>query len=198
MSNNNLENTSNHSINSITNSQKITTRQESLLKKSLLVNNIVTSINYNPVTEEGGLNCNGALRDNIADKNGLIRNEPLTEINPLTEQGASLRNEKILNNEEHVLDKYKFIKGKPLSDDELKTLFQLNVKYAHVTVGGKHKIVSTKPCPVDGKSLHIESLSEFKNYFLSDAKIAGVNAGEAWLAWKGKVFKPDGISFYPN
>jgi putative DNA primase/helicase len=33
---------------------------------------------------------------------------------------------------------------------------------------------------------------------LSEPKIAGLNAGEAWLAWKGKAFMPDGISFYPN
>jgi len=95
-------------------------------------------------------------------------------------------------------DELSVINNKSLSDEEIETLLDLNKKYAHVTVGGKHKIVSTKPCPVDGKSLHIESLSEFKNYFLSDNKIAGVNTGEAWLAWKGKVFKPDGISFYPN
>ncbi|MGL1959112.1 MAG: hypothetical protein OCD00_17575 [Colwellia sp.] len=95
-------------------------------------------------------------------------------------------------------DEFGVINNKPLSDEEIETLLDLNKKYAHVTVGGKHKIVSTKPCPLDGKSLHIESLSEFKNYFLSDNKIAGVNTGEAWLAWRGKVFKPDGISFYPN
>lgn len=101
-------------------------------------------------------------------------------------------------NIETLPEEFSVINNKSLSDEEIETLLDLNKKYAHVTVGGKHKIVSTKPCPVDGKSLHIESLSEFKNYFLSDNKIAGVNTGEAWLAWKGKIFKPDGISFYPN
>jgi hypothetical protein len=90
------------------------------------------------------------------------------------------------------------INGKALSDEDLAVLINLNKKYAHVTVGGKHKVVSTKPCPVDGKSLHLESLSEFKSYFLHEPKINSLNVGDAWLSWQGKVFKPDGISFFPK
>jgi putative DNA primase/helicase len=131
---------------------------------------------------------------------------PLTESHPVNVTKAVLPelsksvNEKIpLTGNKIPLSTASYsINGKELSDDDLTKLVNLNKKYAHVTVGGKHKVVSTKPCPVDGKSLHLESLSEFKSYFLHEDKINGLNVGEAWLSWQGKVFKPDGISFFPK
>ncbi|MUH73632.1 DUF5906 domain-containing protein [Psychrosphaera haliotis] len=90
------------------------------------------------------------------------------------------------------------IKGKPLKKDDLQRLEKLNEKYTHVNVAGKHKVVSYVPCPVDGNSLNLESLHEFKNNFLDEDLINGLNVGDAWLSWKGKNYKPDGINFYPN
>jgi putative DNA primase/helicase len=97
-----------------------------------------------------------------------------------------------------VKDNLRYIQGKALTDNEVNRLLALNKRYTHVTVGGKHKVISMKPCPTNGQELYLESLSDFKNYFLTEPSIAEKNVGDAWLAWKGKNFKPDGISFYPN
>jgi hypothetical protein len=89
------------------------------------------------------------------------------------------------------------VNGKSLSDAEISRLQKFNQSFSHVVVEGKHRVVSTKPCPIEGLKLHYEALHEFKNNFLHEPKIAGKNAGEAWSAWNGKNFKPDGIGFYP-
>lgn len=93
---------------------------------------------------------------------------------------------------------FHYIKGKCLTEQEVLRLTELNKRYTHVTVGGKHKVISMKPCPTNGQELYLESLPDFKNYFLTEPSIAEKNVGDAWLAWQGKNFKPDGISFYPS
>jgi putative DNA primase/helicase len=90
------------------------------------------------------------------------------------------------------------VNGKSLSDAEIVRLNKFNQTFCHVVLEGKHKVVSTKPCPIEGRKLHYEALHEFRNNFLHEPKIAGKNAGEAWCAWNGKNYKPDGIGFYPR
>lgn len=90
------------------------------------------------------------------------------------------------------------VNGKPLSDAEISRLHRFNQLFCHVVLEGKHKVVSTKPCPIEGRKLHYEALHEFRNNFLHEPKIAGKNAGEAWCAWNGKSYKPDGMGFYPT
>jgi hypothetical protein len=116
----------------------------------------------------------------------FIHSEHVTKVHPINGNMATIQSE------QH------FVNNNTLSENDLATLVSLNKKYTHVTVGGKHKIASMKPCPVDGKSLNLESLPDFRSYFLHETKINGLNVGEAWLSWPGKVFKPDGISFYPQ
>jgi len=157
------------------------------------------SINHKtPLTEGHSVSGSNIITDhkqcfvnenNSVNETKAFLSEPVKPVNeniPLTENTIALSTACY------------FINGKALPDDDVTTLVNLNKKYAHVTVGGKHKVVSTKPYPVDGKSLHLESLSEFKSYFLHKPKIIGLNVGEAWLSWQGKVFKPDGISFFPK
>ncbi|WOH39405.1 DUF5906 domain-containing protein [Thalassotalea fonticola] len=125
------------------------------------------------------------------------QSEPLWDNYPLTHQGALMRNTPVTENNQNQSN-YNFINDKPLSANDLQRLEALNMEYTHVTVGSKHKIVSKKHCPVDGKSIAFESLLEFKSYFLHEPKVVGFNLGEAWLSWPGKNFKPGGVSFYPN
>jgi len=163
---------------------------------------------------------------NMKNTSNFTKNNPVNENHPINENIATIQSEPNFVNEHNSVNEKKAlllgtfkpvnenipltenikitktlcysINGKTLSDEDLTTLVNLNKKYTHVTVGGKHKVVSMKPCPVDGKSLHLESLSEFKSYFLHETKVNGLNVGEAWLSWQGKVFKPDGISFFPK
>jgi putative DNA primase/helicase len=90
------------------------------------------------------------------------------------------------------------IEDKILTPDELARLKDMNKKYTHVSVGGKQRVVILKPCVVNGETYSFESIGEFQGYFLHRDKIAGLNAGIAWLKWRGKRFKPDGIGFYPS
>ncbi len=87
--------------------------------------------------------------------------------------------------------------GRELLPEELYRLKQFNQVYTHVTVGGKHRVVSLKPCQVNGMAHSFESLEGFKDYFLDTPKISEKNAGLAWLCWPGKSKKLDGIGFYP-
>ncbi|KGA42346.1 helicase [Pectobacterium odoriferum] len=85
-----------------------------------------------------------------------------------------------------------------LSDEEVTSLDRLNLKYTHVTIGGKHRVVSLKPCQVNGRSHVFEELSQFRNYFLHEKQIAKRSPGAAWLQWPGKSYKPGGVGFYPR
>lgn len=85
-----------------------------------------------------------------------------------------------------------------LSDEEVRSLAALNQSYTHVTIGGKHRVVSLKPCQVNGRSHVFEELSQFRNYFLHQKQIARRGLGTAWLQWPGKSYKPGGVGFYPR
>lgn len=85
-----------------------------------------------------------------------------------------------------------------LSDGEVNALEGLNLRYTHVTIGGKHRVVSLKPCQVNGRSHVFEELSQFRNYFLHEKQIAKRSPGAAWLQWPGKAYKPGGVGFYPR
>jgi putative DNA primase/helicase len=95
-------------------------------------------------------------------------------------------------------DKENFIHQKELTSEELQRLKQINDSYCQVIVGGKHQVVSTKPCPIEGTRLQFVSLKEFNNNFLHESKIAKKFAGESWVEWSGKNYKPDGLGFYPK
>ncbi|MGK0235713.1 MAG: hypothetical protein ACI9EK_002253 [Psychroserpens sp.] len=126
------------------------------------------------------------MKESIPKDGIFTNNEHVNKVHPIN------RNMAIIQSDQH------FVNNRPLSKNNLATLVNLNKIYTHVTVGGKHKVASQKPCPVDGKSLHLESLLEFKSNFLHETKINRLNVGNAWLSWPGKVFKSDGISFYPQ
>lgn len=85
-----------------------------------------------------------------------------------------------------------------LSSDDVYLLASMNEKYSHIVIGGKHKIVSTKHCPVNGMTSTFEDLSQFYRYFEHEKKVAGINRGLAWLRWENKSFYPSGVGFYPN
>lgn len=86
----------------------------------------------------------------------------------------------------------------PYSDFELERLEAMNHIYTHVVAGGKNRVVSQKPCPVNGRALVFESLDEFKLQFTHLPKIAGKRPGAAWLDWPGKKFCQGGIGIYPK
>lgn len=89
--------------------------------------------------------------------------------------------------------------GKPLSPDEIKELQMFNQQYTHTVLSGKHYIARQRyNAATGGMAMAFEPLSEFRNYFLCSPKIAGMNAGKAWLHWPGKNFMPGGVTFQPN
>ncbi|NMP15168.1 DUF5906 domain-containing protein [Thalassotalea sp. Y01] len=129
-----------------------------------------------------------------SSQNSLTETTPLTGIAPMKSPVTSITS---LTEKSHT-ECYGFINNKPLMKQDSLRLQSLNEKYCHVSVGGKHKVVSKKVCPVDGESLYFENLAEFKSNFLHEPKMMGLNLGDAWLTWEHKKFKPGGISFYPN
>lgn len=90
------------------------------------------------------------------------------------------------------------IDGRVLTSDELKKLTNMNQEYSHVVLGGKHRIMAYKPCPVDGVRMSFESISDFYNNFAHRPKVANKNQGKAWFEWAGKKFDFNGIGYYPN
>ncbi|MGX8942074.1 DUF5906 domain-containing protein [Symbiopectobacterium sp. Eva_TO] len=88
--------------------------------------------------------------------------------------------------------------GEALADEDIKILEAINETYTHVTIGGKHRVVSLKPCQVNGVTHVFEDISQFRNYFLHCERIARKPAGVAWLNWPGKNYKPGGVGFYPS
>ena len=80
---------------------------------------------------------------------------------------------------------------------EVAALDGMNKIYTHVTVGGKHRVVSMKPCQTNGNAHVFEELAQFNNYFLHQPHVAKRSPGKAWLMWPGKSYKPDGVGFYP-
>ncbi len=90
------------------------------------------------------------------------------------------------------------INGKIVTDNELTILTEMNETYAHIVIGAKHRIMTFKPCSVDGKRMTFESIKDFYNYFEHKPKIAESNQGRTWFKWPEKRFYSDGIGYYPD
>lgn len=90
-------------------------------------------------------------------------------------------------------------KGKPhqITYDERKILEGINEEYTHSVISGKHVVLRTVYNTVEGESISFEPKSEFKNYFLTDLGIGGLNRGNAWMGWPGKNKKLGGCTFQP-
>ena len=97
-----------------------------------------------------------------------------------------------------ITPSYRYINGKQLTDEELTILTSMNEKYAHSVAGSKHVIVTIKLDATNHKFVGLEPISEFRNHFLHESKVAGLNRGVAWLQWSGKRFFPGGLGYYPN
>ena len=89
------------------------------------------------------------------------------------------------------------IDGKPITPDDQIQLSEMNNHYSHIVIGGKHKAMTYKNCPINGRKMSFEAKSEFFNYFSHKPKIAGFNKGAAWWHWGGKNFYPEGVGYYP-
>lgn len=95
-------------------------------------------------------------------------------------------------------DKNRHVNGRKLSNDEFDALTNMNRLFAHSTAGTKNVIVSLRQNAVNNKEFSLEPFFEFRNRFLHEAKVAGLNKGDAWLRWSGKRYYPDGLGYYPN
>jgi putative DNA primase/helicase len=56
---------------------------------------------------------------------------------------------------------YNLVDGRTLTSEELKLLTDMNQHYSHVVIGGKHRIMTYKPCPVDGVRMTFERVNDF-------------------------------------
>lgn len=90
------------------------------------------------------------------------------------------------------------LNGRPLVDDDLAILMQINKKFSHVVIGGTHKMVSKEDCSINGSKIVYGSIDSFDHYFTNKPYIAGLNRGKAWAKWQNKAFFDNGIGFYPN
>ena len=90
------------------------------------------------------------------------------------------------------------IEGRSLNADEKTILQAMNEKYSHVVIGGQHKIMNFKPCPIDGYRMTFERINDFYRYFDHEEKVADRNRGSAWYKWPGKNFYSNGLGYYPD
>jgi hypothetical protein len=90
------------------------------------------------------------------------------------------------------------INNQVVTDEELECLQTMNIQYSHIVIGAKHKIMTFKPCSVDGKRMTFESIKDFYNYFEHKPKLANTNQGRAWFKWSDKSFYSNGIGYYPD
>lgn len=95
------------------------------------------------------------------------------------------------------------ILGKPVSQDNYLILTQMNNKFAHVIVGGKHQIVSIINDINGVQTYQYENLSDFnkrflhvKPLFLENDKY--LNKGQAWIYWSRKKIYEGGLVFLPS
>lgn len=86
----------------------------------------------------------------------------------------------------------------PYSELDLNRLRDMNKRYTHVVASGKNRIVSEKPCPINGKTFVFEQPEEFRQQFTNKPKIGNKRPGAAWFDWPGKNFKQGGIGVYPD
>lgn len=103
---------------------------------------------------------------------------------------------KVIKNSE--TPKVSTIKGRVLTENEAAILNELNKKYAHVIIAGKHFITSKVDCSVNGSKLTFGAIHSFHNHFTHLPSLAGMNRGIAWTNWGDKAFYENGIGFYPN
>ena len=89
------------------------------------------------------------------------------------------------------------IGAKLITAEDQILLNAMNTKYSHVVIGGKHRIMTSKNCPINGKKMSFESPSEFYNYFAHEPLMVGYNKGVAWFKWPGKEMYPEGVGYYP-
>lgn len=90
------------------------------------------------------------------------------------------------------------IDGRALTQNELDNLHQMNKDFCHMVIGGKHRIMTYKPCPIDGVRMTFEQINDFYRYFEHQDKIANKNKGVAWFKWAGKSFYKNGLGYYPD
>lgn len=90
------------------------------------------------------------------------------------------------------------IDGRSLSAPEIEKLEGMNKHYSHVVIGGQHKIMNYKPCPINGLKMTFERINDFYKYFDHLDRVANKNQGVAWYKWPGKSFYPHGIGYYPD
>jgi len=90
------------------------------------------------------------------------------------------------------------IDGRALNTEERATLQAMNEQYSHVVIGGQHKIMNFKPCPINGVRMTFERINDFYRYFDHVDKVAGKNRGIAWYKWPGKNFFSNGLGYYPD
>jgi len=92
---------------------------------------------------------------------------------------------------------FDMIGDKVITAVEQVLLTDMNSLYCHVVIGGKHRIMAFKPCPVNGQKMTFETPGDLCNYFAHKPLVAGFNQGSAWFKWPGKTFYSDGIGYYP-
>ncbi|ECC2869872.1 integrase [Salmonella enterica subsp. enterica] len=136
------------------------------------------------------------LYKGIPDRNPEDWRDYLQRIREQAERGETLVDEyrKTCGNNAPVDE---LITGEALSPEEIAMLKEINREFTHVTIGGKHKVVSLKPSQAGGVTHVFEDLAQFQNYFHHRPRIAKKLAGTAWQSWAGKNYKPGGVGFYP-
>ena len=88
--------------------------------------------------------------------------------------------------------------GRVLTEKELSMLHQLNKEFFYIVLGSKHRIMTFKPCPIDGVRMTFEQINDFYRYFEHEEKVANKNQGVAWFKWPGKTFYKNGLGYYPD
>lgn len=135
----------------------------------------------------------------------------MNKVSPISEQlkkhgntktGKSNKQSKSAKSIEFDDDKLNYVydlKGRQrkIKYDEQKILESMNDKYTHSVISGKHIVLRTVYNPVEGESISFEPKNEFKNYFLAEPGIGGMNRGDAWMGWPGKNKKLGGCTFQP-
>ncbi|MCI2283013.1 hypothetical protein L3081_05900 [Colwellia sp. MSW7] len=68
------------------------------------------------------------------------------------------------------------INNQMVTNSELATLTKMNDKYSHIVIGAKHRVMTFKPCSVDGERMTFESIKDFYNYFEHMPKVAWIKS----------------------
>ena len=92
---------------------------------------------------------------------------------------------------------YTLADGSLLSDDEIKTLKELNKKYTHTQLGETTVIAYSSYDQIDKTNHRFLKKETFKDLHMHEKRVAKKNKGAAWLEWAGKSMKLGGVGFYP-